>query len=332
MMRNFWNKPIGTRADAALLLIALVVIVFAACKKGNDVTNPYDSIPPVVNNDNPTADDLPVGSFAWLHGKIFKPTCANSGCHDGTFEPEFRSIASSYNSLVNHPVISNNPQETFVHRVVPFDANASFLHERLTVDIENTSGIMPLTSGDSDWDGNENFYISKITEWINAGAKDVYGNAAPSANVNTPPIVYGLAVFPHNTTTTAYPREVDSPYGIGAIEVPSDLVDVWIFPFDDNAGINQFAGISLKAATNATDFATSINSTFSLLSPITALDFGDTPNQFYYKATLDLSTATAGTTYYLRCYMDDGAQQQITELPNDSSQPFWYLIFSLKVQ
>jgi hypothetical protein len=27
-------------------------------------------------------------------------TCANSGCHDGTFEPDFRTLEGSYNTLL----------------------------------------------------------------------------------------------------------------------------------------------------------------------------------------------------------------------------------------
>jgi hypothetical protein len=310
---------------------AVSVSILWGCKK-TEVENPYATIPASAPDYTPSADDLPVGNFAWLHAKIFKPTCANSGCHDGTFEPEFRTIASSYNSLVNQPVINNNPMNSFTHRVIPFDAENSWLHERITVDVENLSGIMPLETGDSDWDENSTFYIQKITEWINDGAKDMYGNPAPSATANTPPLIYGMAVFPHNNTTTPYARDPDSPYGIGAFEVPAGLVDVWIFPFDDNAGVNQFQSITMQAGTTATNFVNPISTTFSLQSPITALDFGDSPQSFYYKATLDLTGVASGQTRYLRCYVDDGAQPTITEIPNDASQPFWYLLFSVIVQ
>ncbi|MFM9984087.1 MAG: hypothetical protein ACKVOK_02590 [Flavobacteriales bacterium] len=317
---------------AMLLLTILGMAELQSCKKNTDPVNPYANIvipPPAYN---PTVDDLPEGSFAWLHGKIFKPTCANSGCHDGTFEPEFRSISSAYNSLVNHPVISNNPGNTFEYRVVPFNSAESWLHERLTVNVENTSGMMPLEFGDSDWPENNDYYIQKITDWINSGAKDMYGNPAPSANANTPPLVYGMVVYPHNNTTTPYTREVDSPYGIGGFEVPNDLVDVWILPYDDNAGVNQFESISLKASASATDFGTFIPGTFSLQTPIAGYDFNNEPQSLYYKCTLDLSTATPGETWYMRCYVDDGVQTNITEIPNNSSQPFWYLLFSLKIQ
>jgi hypothetical protein len=313
-----------------LLLILLVMAELQSCKKTEPV-NPYNNIVQPTPTYNPTVDDLPEGSFAWLHGKIFKPTCANSGCHDGTFEPEFRSIGSAYNSLVNHPVISNNQDTSFVYRVVPYNSAESWLHERLTVDVPNTSGRMPLEFGDSDWPDNDDYYIQKITEWINTGAKDMYGNPAPAVNANTPPLVYGLVVYPHNNTTTPYTREEDSPYGIGGFEVPNGLVDVWILPYDDNAGVNLFESISLKASQSATDYSSFIPGTFSLQTPIAGYDFNDNPQMLYYKCTLDLSTANAGETWYLRSYLDDGIQTSLTEVPNNSSQPFWYLLFSLKI-
>ena len=51
------------------VLIALTVFVFlcfGSCKK-TEVTNPYTNVVDVVDNDNPDIDDLPEGSFAWLH-------------------------------------------------------------------------------------------------------------------------------------------------------------------------------------------------------------------------------------------------------------------------
>ncbi len=316
----------------SILVVFAFATVFFSCKK-KEIKNPYDEIVPVVHNDNPGADNLPEGSFAWLHAKVFKPTCANSGCHDGTFEPEFRSIGSAYNSLVNHPVISNSLDNDYVYRVVPGDAEASFLHHRLTVDDNFNSGMMPAAvDDDSDWPVKRPDYLAKITEWINSGAKDMYGNAAPAATANTPPIVLGLVVFPHNNTTTPFPREQNPQYGIGAIEVPPQLVDVWILPFDDTAYPDQFPGIILMASTSSLDFSTALQSSFSLNTPIMAMPIGDgTPSPFYYKATLDLSAATSGEYYYLRNYINDGFQSALTEIPNNASSPFWYLIFSLKI-
>lgn len=315
----------------AFIAVLLAALVIGSCKK-DDPENPYALIERPAENDNPDVDDLPVGSFAWLHGKIFRPTCANSGCHDGTFEPEFRSIASAYNSLVNQPVIANDPDETFVHRVVPGNADASFLHERMTAFVPNTSGIMPLSlEPDSDYPANQDFYIQKVTEWINNGAPDMYGNPAPSAEVNAPPLVYGIAVFPAGNTTNPYPREEESPFGIGAILVPATTVDVWIVPFDDNAGLTEFESCALKASTSLTGFDAVSSVPFALSDPIEALLIDNTPAPFYYKATINLSAGTPGQLWFLRTYVDDGVQENITEIPNDASAYLWYLLFSLKI-
>jgi len=319
----------------SLAVIGWMLLAFAilsiSCKK-NGPENPYENLPPVVQNDNPEPDQFPTGSFAWLHAKVFKPTCANSGCHDGTFEPEFRSISSAYNSLVYHPVISNDEALSFTYRVVPGNAAASLLHERLTVDIPNTSGIMPATSNPgADWEANSDMYIQKITDWINDGAKDMFGNPAPSEDANYPPLVYGLAMFPPGNTTTPYPREENSPFGIGSIEIPAANVDVWILPYDDNALFTGFASVALKASQSPTDFQVFTQANCSVQSPIQALDFGNGVSQFYYKATLNFAAASPGDVFFIRAYMDDGVQPSITEIPNDNSVYVYYLIFSVKI-
>lgn len=312
-------------------LVVALMILGVSCKK-DDPANPYADLVHTVDNDNPTPDNLPEGSFAWLHAKVFKPNCANSGCHDGTFEPEFRTIASSYNSLVNHPVIANDPQNSFEFRVVPGNAAASWVHERMTVDVENTSGIMPaVVDVTSDWSTMGNFYIQKVTDWINDGAKDMYGNAAPTPGGNAPPIVYGMVVFPQGNTTTPYPREEDSPYGIGSIMVPAGLVDIYILPYDDIAGTTGFTTVDGLLSTNATDYSDSTPFSFSVASPVSALDFTNNAQNFYYKTTVDLSDAESGEIQFLRLQLSDGQQQGLTTIPNMSSNYFWFLLLSLKV-
>jgi hypothetical protein len=322
---------IGNKGLLQILTFIMVSAMALVSCKPNEPENPYTNIVTPVNNDNPSINNLPEGSFAWLHAKVFRPTCANSGCHDGTFEPEFRSIASSYNTLVNQPVITNDANGTFIHRVVPGNAASSLLHERLTTFIPNTSGKMPLVF-DAVWSEDSTLYIQKITDWINQGAKDMYGNPAPSAEANTAPVVYALAIFPQGNTTTPYSRETDSPNGIGAILVPNGMVDVWIAAYDDNAGVNEFASIDLKVAPSATLFSSMAQSAFTLSAPIDGLDFSSSPTTFYYKATINLSALVSGSSYYLRTYLNDGVQTTSSEVPNDSSSPFWYLYFSIKVQ
>jgi hypothetical protein len=316
----------------ALTLFALTLILFQACKT-EELKNPYDEIERGGSTGGTQLAALPDTNFAWLHEKIFRPTCANSGCHDGTFEPEFRTIASAYNSLVNHPVIANNPAMSFEYRVVPGNAGASWLHERITTEVENTSGRMPLYPADTlpDWIANKNLYIQKITDWINNGAKDMYGNPAPVAGANAAPLVYGMNIYPAGNTSTAYQRDPNSTLPPGSLLVSPTLVDVWVVAFDDNAGLTNFASFSIKMSDSLSDFSESVEIPCVLSSPISGLDFTGNPANFYYKATLDLTGIPVGETRYLRAYVSDGITPLPMEVPNASSNYFWYLLFSMKM-
>ncbi len=152
-----------------------MAILLASCTKEEHV-NPYD-LQEGGNTPQDSTTQLDPTSFGGLHARIFRPTCANSGCHDGTFEPDFRTIESSYNTLVNHPIIKNNPQGNYELRVVPGNPDASVLMARLTFDIDGNSGIMPLVvDPGSDWNDMADTHIQNIRTWIQNGAKDLFGN------------------------------------------------------------------------------------------------------------------------------------------------------------
>ena len=106
------------------------MLVFFSCK---EEINPFDFNESDINLDNDTLYFLEPTDFSALHNNIFIPTCANSGCHDGTFEPDFRTIESSYNSLVYQPVIKNDINNSFSYRVEPGNSSKSVLYHRLIV-------------------------------------------------------------------------------------------------------------------------------------------------------------------------------------------------------
>lgn len=161
-----------------ILFLSIVLLggLLIACSEEDSFVNPYD----LIEEENPqdtTQIDLDPTSLAGLHANIFGKTCANSGCHDGTFEPDFRTIQSTYGTLVNHPIIKNDPQGSFSMRVVPGDVAASVLIARLEYDIDGNSGVMPLViDPGSDWLEKKEEYIQNIKDWIAAGAKDALGN------------------------------------------------------------------------------------------------------------------------------------------------------------
>ncbi len=160
-----------------LTILFIGLLSIAGCtKEGALPPNPFEGIPPIDTTETPMPVDtieLEANSLEWIHARIFAPTCANSGCHDGTFEPNFSTIQSSYNTLVEQAVIKTDSSISINLRVVPFQPENSMLYYRLNEFLPNSSGIMPLESNDSDYDANKSEYIEAIRTWIANGASNI---------------------------------------------------------------------------------------------------------------------------------------------------------------
>lgn len=109
--------------------------------------------------------------FYTLFTEVFEAKkCASGGCHDGSFEPDFRTLYSAYNTLVYHPVVKSDEDGTFEYRVVPQNPTMSWLMERITTD-DAVLGRMPLYS-----EPLSDTQIDLVRNWIQAGCQDEYGN------------------------------------------------------------------------------------------------------------------------------------------------------------
>lgn len=153
-----------------LILVTLLGILFSCQKEETpdpflDVTQNQDTVGFVIDNVDPN-------SFAGIYQNVFKPTCSNVGCHDGTFEPDFRTMESAYNTLLFQEPIKNDGSYPF--RVSPGSIGESVLIARM----ENTiSPPMPIQiEPDSDWPEKGAEYIENMKQWIRDGAKDIAGN------------------------------------------------------------------------------------------------------------------------------------------------------------
>jgi hypothetical protein len=150
----------------------MLTIVWVACNKEEVPVNPFDG--QVVNQDTVglTIINPEPTSIAGIYQNILKPTCANSGCHDGTFEPDYRTLGSAYNTLVYQVPIKNDGNYSF--RVEPYNAQASVLMARIK---NQLTPAMPIQiEPDSDWPQKKDQYINDIQTWINNGAPDIMGN------------------------------------------------------------------------------------------------------------------------------------------------------------
>ncbi len=321
------------RAYPGLLLwtwMAAFAVATAVGCSAEPPPNPYENLPPVVTEVGFLVPDLPEDNFAWIHQQVLKPTCSNSGCHDGTFEPDFRTVGSSWNTLVNHPVIANNADMGFTRRVVPGDVAQSFLYERLTVNIPNTSGMMPLeVDASSDFEERRPEYLEAIQQWIDAGAPDVNGQVASSEGLSLPPQVHGFGVFPPDLSEGAYPR-AEGP-GIQPVLVEASNVQVFIAVTDDQLGLNDLdcrwaLGADVQDASSAEDGGTFSEAPFVFNAPT----FSGSTETYGLSATIDLTGQPPGTELTLQIRASDGDSDAFA--PQDNSPDYIQLLYRLRIQ
>ena len=306
----------------------MVAALMASCRPETP-PNPYDDLPPVVDTDGLVVPPLPEGNFAWLHQQVFAPTCANSGCHDGTFEPDFRTVGSAWNTLVNHPVIANDAAMSFNRRVVPGSVSNSFLFERLTVNIPNTSGMMPLeVDEESDYDERREEYLDAIAAWIAAGAPDINGNVAPSEGASLPPQIHGFAAFPPDLTSGVYERAE----GVGIQPVLVDAANIQVFvAITDDQLAPEALSCSWAIGIDADDAdAADAGGTFGP-APFTfdAPTFSGSTETYSLSAPIDLTGYAPGTELTLQLRADDGDAESRSPLPD--SPDYIQLIYRLRI-
>jgi len=291
------------------------VLLFAwnACEK-EEYVNPYANLKDNDTTGNNNTEPLDPNSIAGIHENIFKKTCANSGCHDGTFEPDFRTVESSYNTLVNHPIIKNNPQGIYSLRVIPGNVQLSVLYKRLLEDIDGQSGIMPLAlEPDSDWEEKKADYIGNIYNWIQNGAKDIFGNS-PEEGIQ--PIQLAGLVATVSGTTSALPRSIEN----GAIQIPAQTqsIDLWFSVLKGNSSLQNMFTSEAFISSNINDFSNSTTQNLNFSNNQNWLGFSGSSVSFRFKITLDPSTLNPGLTY-VRIKIAENEDATVLEMPNNGS-------------
>ena len=318
-----------------LFIYLFVYLIFGAivgCSKEEDASseaNPFNdpSLKPPPDTNTPVVIDST--SFQFLYYNVFGPTCANSGCHDGNFQPDFRTIYSSYNTLVNHDVIQNDDQQSFKYRVEPGNVSKSLLHERLNRFMVNTSGVMPLaTEPNSSWLTDSATYKDLIDDWIRRGAPDSYGNLPGPVNIK--PQVVGILAFPAGSTSNPYQRK---PGGNPPISIPYKAsLDIWFAFTDDQTDVADFKLTAMKSSYDLFDFSNAMDYSLSPGTPFTANDFWGNSVSYTHKASLSLPKSDSiGTYLFLRTYLQDDIQDDTTEIPNKGTNDIMRSYFTLKV-
>ena len=316
----------------ALISSLSFAMIFFSCTKeeihepGPDPENPF---PPVVNpidTDTTTIQIPDPYSITGLHKNIFSTKCNVPGCHDGTFEPDFRTIQSTYSTLVYQRVnkVTVNNIDTFDLRVIPFDTTNSFIHERITTP---TSEYMP-----SNGIRLSQTEIQQINTWIMNGARDINGNIPPPPN-SLPVLINDGTHFFYNAldSFTLIPfyasvidtnRYMDVPYYPFLVNAGANL-KIFFWVKDDSTAVGNLLVNQCKLSLLENDFSTAqvVNATYLNLGVSNQIWIADFP-----------VTWPPGTQGYFRYYVKDTNHPDIVEFPRNDL-PFYYKsFFSFRVQ
>lgn len=298
-----------------LPVLFTTVLMMQSCEKDpSDPDNPYDNIN---YNPNPNPDPtLNPSSIQGLHKNIFSVKCANPACHDGSFEPDYRTVQSTYSTLVYQPVIKNNSTFDYKYRVVPFDTGASWLHERLLTE-DTVLGRMPLYAQPL-----SEIEMQHITDWIMDGAKDIFGNVSvlpPVPNQQPTLVGYSPTVDGASLDSTREDNIFYNPFVVGS----SETLGLLFLVDDDSTAIEDLSNVHIKISSSLDDFSAS--------PPIVAFDIFVPTFGTIWAVSMNTAQFTVGGTYYFRFYANDNDHPDDMEYPNEDTENYFKTYYSFKV-
>lgn len=299
------------------ILLVYLVSLSVACSKEEEPDNPFDN---TKGNGGPPSDSLPDPvSITGLHRNIFLPKCANPGCHDGTFEPDYRTVQSSFTTMVYGRVnkLTLDSLKFYTTRVIPGDPDASFLMERL---LTTTSDYMP-----SNGTRLPQSDISSVRTWILNGCPDASGVLPQKPNL--PPNITGYLAF--NASLQRIDTVRLGGVSTNAFIAPANSIfylPVIVSDTADGAAATDPQNFTVHEVRFSTD-----KNNFSNASTIVAT--WNTPVLFpIWQTLVNTSVWPPGTTVYFRIYVNDGFQPIPAEFPRSASLDFYKTYFSFIVQ
>lgn len=305
-----------------IVVLGILLVFINACNKESlDPENPFDTIQDS-NNTNAT-DTVSKASLLGLHRNIFSTRCAVPGCHDGNFEPDFRTVQSTFSTLVYAPITKNNIANTFTYRVVPGDTNLSVLYERITnCCFVNSDDRMPQDNIGTGLPASD---ISNIATWILNGAQNVSGEIVSRPDLEPVLSYYVAANTTFNVEYSIEANRVDSLI-YNSFYIPNGTLSFYmgVLVEDDNTPLANMQVNTLMLSTNKDDFSGAIPFTATYINVL-----GQDP---IWLTSVNTSNLIPGTIYYMRYRVNDGQHSNNTEFPENTSNEFYKSYWSFIIQ
>lgn len=288
------------------LWLLLMTLLVSACAKEE---NPF---PDTGSGGSTSAvDNTDPNGISGLHKNIFSVKCANPSCHGGTFEPDFRTVESSYYTLVYQPVIQNTLSEKYTYRVVPRDTNNSWLYHRVTKG-DSLNPRMPIYM-----DALTTEERMHIKNWIMNGAPDARGVLPSLANL--PPKVAG-----YNAYDAAYNR-IDIMRSSWSEAFPAthgQQLNLWVFVDDMETEDKKLLLNEMKFSLDPNDFSNAVTA---------SAVWKNGPVCWGWVVSIQTAQFPAGAKVYMRYYVKDPLLNQVIEMPKNTSYSYYKRNFSFQL-
>lgn len=313
------------------VFLGLLIGVFA-CKKSTIIDelplpepplNPYSEID---YSEQPVpAIEVDSASFLGLHYFLFSNSCNQPACHDGTFEPDFRTLQSAYNSLVRHSVTKNYDINPLPFRVTPGEAQQSMLYHRITMNNPPNFEQMP-SSGIP----LPEAWIQHVRTWIEGGARDVFGELPTQTSLQ--PASYGVAAFLPEMSDfridTIRGGVFFNPFLAPADEeIRMSFLILDVTPAGDTIFGNTLTHNKIRFSTSPITFDNPVELSldvpvFPYLIPSVLSQPFAVPLPYYQSVTFNPQNLgfQPGEVVYFRIYVRDSDHPQPTEIPKSDSQ------------
>lgn len=286
------------------LLIGVVLLLLSvSCNKEED---PFPNNASTDGTGNVSSADP--NSIAGLHRDIFAPKCAIPSCHGGTFEPDFSTVESTYNTLIYQPVTKNTIDEKFKYRVIPGDTAKSWLFQRVTVE-DTLIPRMPIYM-----DGLSAEEIGHLRNWIMAGAPDAAGHLPQKVNI--PPTIHGYAAY-----NSSFQRidEARTSWSDPFPAPQNETINFWVFMSDPETQTQQLNLNKMKFSLDPNDFSNAITATAVWMNG---------PVCWGWVASVSTARFNPGSVVYMRYEVKDPVTKTIIEIPNNNSYSWLKTNFS----
>jgi hypothetical protein len=296
-------------ATSFFIISFMLFLMISACEEDDLKTNPFDE--QEVNQDTVrlAIDSTESATIAGIYYNVFKPTCANVGCHDGTFEPDFRTLESSYNTLVHEPPIKNDGN--FTYRVDPGSVETSVIMARLNNLI---SPPMPIQlEPDSDWFEKGDDYIDDIKTWIENGALDIMGEA-PTLEAEQ---IKARGVFAMQKDSIYRRNNIEAP-----LRLPLDSSQQSYIYFSlehPTSPPSPFSVQDVAFSTESDDFdGKEMKELEYIPTAFEHYGYQGLPVDYHFRVQIYPEDFEPGQRYYFRVYVKDD-QNPLQELPGDEA-------------